>query len=56
MFEQALVSLPRHQGESEQDRHLRMGQAFDRVLSLTNVVRGSLIRRSLKGTVDKEQH
>lgn len=51
MFEQALVSLPRLQGESDQDRRLRTDQSFDRVLSLTNVVRGSLIRRSLKSTL-----
>lgn len=51
MFEQALVGLSRHQGETDSDRRLRADQAFDRVLSLTNVVRGSLIRRSLKGTL-----
>lgn len=54
MFEQALVSLPRQQGESDQERHVRTDQAFDRVLSLTNIVRGSLIRRSLKGTLGNQ--
>ena len=55
MFEQALVSLSRHQGESERERRLRTDQAFDRVFSLTNVVRGSLIRRSLKGLPSEAQ-
>lgn len=55
MFEQALVSLPRLQGETERDRSLRTDQAFDRVLSLTNVVRGSLIRKSLKGALAEKR-
>lgn len=51
MFEQALASLSRHQGETEDERRLRTGQAFDRMFSLTNVVRGSLLKRSLMGTL-----
>lgn len=52
MFEQAVGSIPRHQGESEEERRMRANQTFDRVLSLTNAVRGALLRRSLKGSLD----
>ena len=51
MFEQALASLSRHQGETETDRKFRADQAFDRMFDLTNVVRGSLLRRALKATL-----
>lgn len=47
MFEQALVSISRHQGESEKDRRHRRNLALDRMLALTNSVRSALIRRSL---------
>lgn len=52
MFEQAVGSIPRHQGESEEERRMRANQTFDRVLSLTNALRGALLRRSLKGSLD----
>ena len=47
MFEQALASISRHQGESEMDRRHRRDLALDRMLALTNSVRSALIRRSL---------
>lgn len=53
MFEQALATLSRHQGETEQQRADRAEQSFDRMLALTNVVRGALIRRTLKSTFSK---
>lgn len=51
MFEQALASLSRHQGETETDRKFRADQTFDRMFDLTNVVRASLLRRALKATL-----
>lgn len=47
MFEQALASISRHQGESESDRRHRRDLALERMLALTNSVRSALIRRSL---------
>lgn len=47
MFEQALASLSRHQGESPNERRLRREVALDRMLTLTGVVRGSIMRREL---------
>lgn len=49
MFEQALASLSRHQGESEDERRLRREVALNRMLSLTGVVRSSIIDRELLG-------
>ena len=49
MFEQALASISRHQGESEGERALRREMALDRMLELTGSVRRSLIRRELLG-------
>lgn len=47
MFEQALASLSRHQGETPNERRLRREVALDRMLTLTGVVRGSIMRREL---------
>ena len=47
MFEQALASLSRHQGETPDERRLRREVALDRMLTLTGVVRGSIMRREL---------
>lgn len=47
MFEQALASISRHQGESEGERALRREMTLDRMLELTSAVRRSLIRREL---------
>ena len=47
MFEQALASLSRHQGETPNERRLRREVALDRMLALTGVVRGSIMRREL---------
>lgn len=47
MFEQALASISRHQGESEGERALRREMTLDRMLELTSTVRRSLIRREL---------
>ena len=47
MFEQALASLSRHQGETPNERRLRREVALERMLTLTGVVRGSLMRREL---------
>ena len=49
MFEQALASISRHQGESEGERALRREMTLDRMLELTGSVRRSLIRRELLG-------
>ena len=49
MFEQALASISRHQGESEGERALRRELTLDRMLELTGFVRRSLIRRELLG-------
>ncbi len=49
MFEQALASLSRHQGESESDRRLRREVALERMLALTGVVRSSIISHELLG-------
>lgn len=49
MFEQALASLSRHQGESADERRLRREVALNRMLSLTGVVRSSIINRELLG-------
>ena len=49
MFEAALASLSRHQGESESDRQLRREMTLDRMLSLTGSVRATLIKRELLG-------
>ncbi len=49
MFEQALASLSRHQGESVDERRLRREVALNRMLSLTGVVRSSIINRELLG-------
>ena len=42
MFEQALASISRHQGESEGERALRREMTLDRMLELTSAVRRSL--------------
>lgn len=47
MFEQALASISRHQGESEGERALRREMMLDRMLELTGSVRSSLIKREL---------
>lgn len=47
MFEQALASLSRHQGETPDERRLRREVALDRMLTLTGVVRCSIMRREL---------
>lgn len=47
MFEQALASLSRHQGETPNERRIRREVALDRMLTLTGVVRGSIMRREL---------
>ena len=47
MFEQALASLSRHQGETPNERRLRREVALERMLTLTGVVRGSIMRREL---------
>ena len=47
MFEQALASISRHQGESEGERALRREMMLDRMLELTSSVRSSLIKREL---------
>lgn len=47
MFEQALASISRHQGESEGERTLRREMMLDRMLELTGSVRSSLIKREL---------
>lgn len=47
MFEQALASISRHQGESEGERALRREMALDRMLGLTNQVRKFIIKREL---------
>lgn len=47
MFAQALASLSRHQGETPNERRLRREVALDRMLTLTGVVRGSIMRREL---------
>ena len=47
MFEQALASLSRHQGETPNERRLRREVALDRMLTLTGVVRGSIMRTEL---------
>ncbi len=49
MFEQALASISRHQGESEDERRLRREVALNRMLSLTGVVRSSIVNRELLG-------
>ncbi len=49
MFEQALASLSRHQGESADERRLRREVALNRMLSLTGVVRSSIVNRELLG-------
>ena len=49
MFEQALASLPRHQGESESERKLRREMTLDRMIALTGSVRSTLIKRELMG-------
>lgn len=49
MFEQALVSLSRHQGESEQDRRLRREVTLDRMLTLTGVIRSTIVKNELLG-------
>ena len=54
MFEQALASISRHQGESEGERALRREMTLDRMLELTGSVRRSLIRRELLG--DERSH
>lgn len=50
MFEQALASISRHQGESEGERALRREMMLDRMLELTGSVRSSLIKRELLGS------
>lgn len=47
LLEQALVSIPRHSGESDQERMQRRSEALDRLLSLTGDVRESILRREL---------
>ena len=47
MFEQALASLSRHQGETPDERRHRREVALDRMLTLTGVVRCSIMRREL---------
>ena len=47
MFEQALASISRHQGESEGERALRREMMLNRMLELTSSVRSSLIKREL---------
>lgn len=47
LLEQALVSIPRHSGESDQDRMKRRAEALERLLGLTGEVRESLLRREL---------
>lgn len=47
MIEQALVSIPRQQGESEESRQQRREESLSRLLALTSDVRSSLIKREL---------
>lgn len=47
LLEQALVSIPRQSGESDQDRMKRRADALERLLGLTGEVRESLLRREL---------
>lgn len=50
MIEQALVTIPRHQGETEDERQTRRQAALTRLLALTSDVRSSIITRELTNT------
>lgn len=51
MFEQALLGFSKHSTETPHEHRERLSEAFDSILSLTNQVRGALIRRTLTGTL-----
>jgi hypothetical protein len=48
MFEQALVVFAHKQGEDPAEQERKYAEAFDQILRLTNSLRGSLIKRTLK--------
>lgn len=47
MLSQALLSISRHQGETDEERDSRRTEALNRLLDLTGEVRQSLIKRDL---------
>jgi DNA-binding transcriptional MerR regulator len=52
MFEQALVPYVRRAGEDFTEvQRAELSQAFDQILSLTDYVRGALIRRTIKDSL-----
>lgn len=48
MFEQVLVPYSKRAADSEGEGQQRLEEAFDQVLALTNTLRSSLIRKSMK--------
>lgn len=51
MFEQALIGFSKRPAETAPQHRERLSEAFESILSLTNQVRGALIRRTLKETL-----